>query len=49
MSWKWEYAFSAEETARTAPSGFHAHIAERAEELVRAECLYIVQITYLDS
>ncbi|SBT93252.1 hypothetical protein GA0115233_106027 [Streptomyces sp. DI166] len=36
MSWKWEYAFGAEEAARTAPGDFLAEVARRAEELVRA-------------
>ncbi|WNZ10097.1 hypothetical protein [Streptomyces sp. 11x1] len=36
MSWKWEYAFGAEEAARTAPSGFLAGVEKRADELVRA-------------
>ena len=36
MSWKWEYAFGAEEAARTAPSGFLAAVERKADELVRA-------------
>ncbi|MDX2601865.1 hypothetical protein PV379_21625 [Streptomyces caniscabiei] len=36
MSWKWEYAFGAEEAARTAPSRFLAGVEKKAEELVRA-------------
>ncbi|MEW2117990.1 hypothetical protein AB0945_22940 [Streptomyces sp. NPDC005474] len=42
MSWKWEYAFGAEETARTAPTAFLASVARKADELVRAaEALHI--------
>ncbi|MEV3969092.1 hypothetical protein AB0K68_13230 [Streptomyces sp. NPDC050698] len=42
MSWKWEYAFSAEEVARTAPTGFLAEVERKADELVRAaEALHI--------
>jgi hypothetical protein len=37
VSWKWEYAFGAEEAARTAPSGFLAAVERKADELVRAE------------
>ncbi len=36
MSWKWEYAFGAEEAARTAPADF-----------LRSERVHIVQITHL--
>ncbi|WP_405518596.1 hypothetical protein [Streptomyces canus] len=36
MSWKWEYAFGAEEAARTAPADFLARVASKADELVRA-------------
>lgn len=36
MSWKWEYAFGAEETARTAPADFLAGVKRKADELVRA-------------
>lgn len=36
MSWKWEYAFGAEEAARTA-----------YQVVVRSERVYVVQITYL--
>ncbi|MEU9323847.1 UNVERIFIED_CONTAM: hypothetical protein RKD50_004423 [Streptomyces canus] len=36
MSWKWEYAFGAEETARSAPPDFLATVSYRADELVRA-------------
>lgn len=36
MSWKWEYAFGAEQAARTAPSGFLAGVEKKANELVRA-------------
>ncbi|MEU5093195.1 hypothetical protein [Streptomyces sp. NPDC020996] len=42
MSWKWEYVFGAEETARTAPAGFLAEVERRADELVRAaEALHV--------
>jgi hypothetical protein len=36
LSWKWEYAFGAEETARTAPDDFLAGVEKKADELVRA-------------
>ncbi|MBO7935788.1 MULTISPECIES: hypothetical protein [Streptomyces] len=36
MSWKWEYAFGAEEAARTAPADFLARVESTADELVRA-------------
>lgn len=42
MSWKWEYAFGAEEAARTAPANFLAAVSCRADELVRAaEALHV--------
>lgn len=42
MSWKWEYAFGAEEAARTAPAEFLAQVESKADELVRAvEALHI--------
>ncbi|MER7181512.1 hypothetical protein ABT404_18845 [Streptomyces hyaluromycini] len=42
MSWKWEYAFGAEEAARAAPSDFLAAVSRRADELVRAaEALHV--------
>ncbi|MGW1667454.1 hypothetical protein [Streptomyces sp. NPDC002324] len=42
MSWKWEYAFGAEEAARTAPSGFLLAVERKADELVRAaEALHV--------
>ncbi|GGK63808.1 hypothetical protein [Streptomyces flaveus] len=42
MSWKWEYAFGAEEAARTAPPSFLAGVEEKANELVRAaEALHV--------
>ncbi|MCX4764339.1 hypothetical protein OG562_25940 [Streptomyces sp. NBC_01275] len=42
MSWKWEYAFGAEEAARTAPPDFLAAVELRADELVRAaEALHV--------
>lgn len=42
MSWKWEYAFGAEEAARSLPSDFLAAVERAADELVRtAEALQI--------
>ncbi|WP_327697502.1 hypothetical protein [Streptomyces sp. NBC_00459] len=42
MSWKWEYAFGAEEVARTAPADFLATVERKADELVRAvEALHV--------
>lgn len=42
MSWKWEYAFGAEEVARTAPADFLVAVEHKADELVRAaEALHI--------
>ncbi|MER7899880.1 hypothetical protein ABTX62_28125 [Streptomyces sp. NPDC096046] len=42
MSWKWEYAFGAQEAARTAPTGFLAEVERTSDELVRAaEALHI--------
>ncbi|MGW5634311.1 hypothetical protein [Streptomyces sp. NPDC003832] len=42
MSWKWEYAFGAEEAARTAPAAFLARVASAADELVgAAEAVHI--------
>ncbi|MFE8960353.1 hypothetical protein ACIP17_14355 [Streptomyces iakyrus] len=42
MSWKWEYAFGAEDVARTAPTDFLAEVERKADELVRAaEALHI--------
>lgn len=42
MSWKWEYAFGAEEAARTAPAVFLTTVAKKADELVRAaEALHV--------
>ncbi|MGW4908616.1 hypothetical protein [Streptomyces sp. NPDC004270] len=42
MSWKWEFAFGAEETARTAPEDFSAAVSRCADELVRAaEALHV--------
>ncbi|MEU1313569.1 hypothetical protein [Streptomyces tibetensis] len=50
MSWKWEYAFGAEETARTAPTSFLAEVESKAEELVRAaEALHIHGRAYDDT
>ncbi|WP_405735326.1 hypothetical protein OG885_25330 [Streptomyces sp. NBC_00028] len=36
MSWKWEYAFAAEEAARSLPPDFLAGVEGAADELVRA-------------
>ncbi|MEU0445371.1 hypothetical protein [Streptomyces tendae] len=36
MSWAWEYAFGAEEAARTAPPMFLTAVEHKAAELVRA-------------
>jgi hypothetical protein len=36
LSWKWEYAFGAEEVARTVSADFLARVESKAEELVRA-------------
>lgn len=36
MSWAWEYAFGAEEAARTAPPVFLTAVERKAAELVRA-------------
>ncbi|MEV7089298.1 hypothetical protein AB0O07_25980 [Streptomyces sp. NPDC093085] len=42
MSWAWEYAFGAEEAARTAPRIFLTGVEEKAAELVRAaETLHV--------
>ncbi|GGQ83611.1 hypothetical protein AB0G19_02925 [Streptomyces althioticus] len=42
MSWAWEYAFGAEEAARTAPPAFVAEVEHKAAELVRAaEAQYV--------
>ncbi|MEV6593209.1 hypothetical protein [Streptomyces acidicola] len=42
MSWKWEYAFGAEDAARTAPTDFLAAVEHKADELVRAaEALHV--------
>ncbi|WP_077798023.1 hypothetical protein [Streptomyces sp. JHA26] len=42
MSWTWEYAFGAEEAARTAPPAFLAEVERKAAELVRAaEALFV--------
>jgi len=42
VSWKWEYAFGAEEAARTVPADFSAAVSRRADELVRAaEALHV--------
>ncbi|MYR44541.1 hypothetical protein [Streptomyces sp. SID5910] len=36
LSWSWEYAFGAEEAARTAPPAFLTRVEHKAAELVRA-------------
>ncbi|MFC7826704.1 hypothetical protein [Streptomyces sp. NPDC057375] len=36
LSWAWEYAFGAEEAARTAPPVFLTAVERKAAELVRA-------------
>ncbi|MGW7565412.1 hypothetical protein ACWGJV_03940 [Streptomyces tendae] len=36
MSWSWEYAFGAEEAARTVPGAFLTGVEAKADELVRA-------------
>ncbi|MFD5235831.1 hypothetical protein [Streptomyces tendae] len=36
LSWAWEYAFGAEEAARTAPPIFLTAVERKAAELVRA-------------
>jgi hypothetical protein len=42
VSWKWEYAFGAEDAARTVPADFLAAVERKADELVRAaEALHI--------
>ncbi|MGW1779112.1 hypothetical protein ACWCQQ_08215 [Streptomyces sp. NPDC002143] len=42
MSWKWEYAFAAEEAARTVPADFLTAVEHKADELVRAaEALHV--------
>ncbi|MFI0514423.1 hypothetical protein ACH3Y9_31720 [Streptomyces sp. WSLK1-5] len=42
MSWKWEYAFGAEEAARSLPPDFLAAIERVVDELVRAaEALHV--------
>jgi hypothetical protein len=42
VSWKWEYAFGAEEAARTVPADFLAAVSRRADELIRAaEALHV--------
>ncbi|WP_369391338.1 hypothetical protein AB5J72_29665 [Streptomyces sp. CG1] len=35
MSWKWEYAFGAEEAARTAPARFLAQVEKKAADQPR--------------
>ncbi|MEU1374918.1 hypothetical protein ABZ442_14755 [Streptomyces triculaminicus] len=44
MSWKWEYAFSAEAAARTAPASFLREVEKKADELVR-----MCEVAYLHS
>lgn len=42
MSWKWEYAFGAEEAARSAPAALLTAVERSADELVRAaEALHV--------
>jgi hypothetical protein len=42
LSWKWEYAFGAEEAARTAPAEFLVKVERKADELVRtAEAVHV--------
>jgi hypothetical protein len=42
VTWKWEYAFGAEEAARTAPAAFLSEVRSKAAELVRAaESLHV--------
>jgi hypothetical protein len=42
VSWKWEYAFGAEDAARTAPAAFLSAVERKADELVRAaEALHV--------
>jgi hypothetical protein len=36
LSWKWEYAFGAEEAARSAPAAFLAQVERKADELCTA-------------
>ncbi|MET9253297.1 hypothetical protein [Streptomyces sp. NPDC003717] len=36
MSWSWEYAFGAEDAARSAPAPFLSEVERSADELVRA-------------
>ncbi|MEU6115949.1 hypothetical protein ABZ840_15660 [Streptomyces sp. NPDC047117] len=43
MSWKWEYAFGAEQASRTAPSEFVAAVEKKAAELMR-----MCEAKYLD-
>ncbi|MGW6869998.1 hypothetical protein [Streptomyces sp. NPDC054901] len=42
MSWKWEYAFGAEATTRTAPAPLLREVQKKADELVR-----MCEVTYL--
>ncbi len=42
MSWAWEYAFGAEDSAPTLPPAFLAEVEHKAAELVRAaEARYV--------
>lgn len=47
MSWSWEYAFSAEQSAKTLPAPFLAKVRTKADELVRmCEAQYLDGKTY---
>jgi hypothetical protein len=42
VSWKWEYAFGAEDAVRSLPTDFLATVERAADELVRAaEALHV--------
>lgn len=43
MSWKWEYAFGAEQASHTAPSEFVVEVEKKVAELVR-----MCEAKYLD-
>jgi hypothetical protein len=50
LSWAWEYAFGAEEAARTAPPAFLRGVERKADELVRAaEALYVHGVSHQGS
>lgn len=47
MSWSWEYAFGAEQSAKTLPAPFLAKARAKADELVRmCEAQYLDGKTY---